>query len=100
MVAAADDATVIVDVVDVDVVAMPLQFVIQYNRMCSFLGEVGSVLPPYVLCIVAGSGTTNDIWECLFSKPTNPRQSACFHDSLTYYFFLSCQSTYMNIKRP
>jgi hypothetical protein len=83
MVTAADAAILNVDVVvvGVDVVATPLHFLIQYNGMCSFLGEVGSLLPPYILCIVAGSGTTNNVWECLFSKPTNSRQTACFPDS-------------------
>ena len=77
VVTAADAAAVtvdVVDVVDVDVVATPLHFVIQYNRLCSFLGEVGSLLPSYILCIVAGSRPVNDIWECLFSEPTNSSQ--------------------------
>ena len=79
VVTAADAAAVTVDVVVVvavvvDVVATPLYFVIQYNRLCSLLGEVGSLLPSYILCIVAGSRPTNDIWECLFSEPTNSSQ--------------------------
>lgn len=80
VVTAADAAAVTVDVVvvfvvvDVDVVATPLHFVIQYNRLCSLLGEVGSLLPSYILCIVAGSRPTNDIWECLLSEPTNSSQ--------------------------
>ena len=76
VVTAADAAAVTVDVVVVvvDVVATPLHFVIQYNRLCSLLGEVGSLLPPYILCIVAGSRPMNDIRECLFSEPTNSSQ--------------------------
>jgi len=82
VITAADAAAVTVDVVvvdvvvavDVDVVATPLHFVIQYNRLCSLLGEVGSLLPSNILCIVAGSRPTNDIWEYLLSEPTNSSQ--------------------------
>ena len=104
VVTAADAAAVTVDVVvvvvdvDVDVdVATPLHFVIQYNRLCSLLGEVGSLLPPYILCIVAGSRPMNDIWECLFSEPTNSSQLV----SLTLKHiiqFCSLEIMYVNFK--
>jgi len=95
VVTAADAAAVTVDVdvvvvvvVDVDVdVATPLHFVIQYNRLCSLLGKVGSLLPPYILCIVAGSRPTNDIWECLFSEPTNSSQLVSLTCKHTIQFF-------------
>ena len=74
VVTAADAAAVTVDVVvvDVDVVATPLHFVIQYNRLCSLLGEVGSLLPPYILCIVAGSRPMNTSGNVCFQNLPTP----------------------------
>jgi len=106
VVTAADAAAVTVDVVvvvvvdvdvDVDVVATPLHFVIQYNRLCSLLGEVGSLLPPYILCIVAGSRPTNDIWECLFSEPTNScRLVSLTHKRIIQFCYIEIM--YVNFK--